>query len=75
MTLKAIGERLQKDQTTISKEVKRRIKVHTNSVVKRELLPKTPKSPFCMQRMLKKEPELLLLFYNENTIMANHEDF
>ena len=31
MTFKAIGERLQKDQTTISKEVKRHIKVHTNS--------------------------------------------
>ena len=47
MTYKAIGERLQKDQTTISKEVKRHIKVHTNSFVKREgCCPKLLKAPF-----------------------------
>lgn len=47
MTFKAIGERLQKDQTTISKEVKRHIKVHTNSFVKREdCCPKLLKAPF-----------------------------
>lgn len=36
MTFKAIGQRLGKDQTTISKEVKRHIKVHTNSFVTKE---------------------------------------
>lgn len=47
MTFKEIGERLQKDQTTISKEVKRHIKVHTNSFVKREdCCPKLLKAPF-----------------------------
>lgn len=47
MTFKAIGQRLGKDQTTISKEVKRHIKVHTNSFVKREdCCPKLLKAPF-----------------------------
>lgn len=47
MTFKAIGERLGKDQTTISKEVKRHIKVHTNSFVKREdCCPRLLKAPF-----------------------------
>ena len=47
MTFKAIGKRLGKDQTTISKEVKRHIKVHTNSFVKREdCCPRLLKAPF-----------------------------
>lgn len=47
MTFKAIGERIGKDQTTVSKEVKRHIKVHSNSFVNREdCCPKLLKAPF-----------------------------
>ena len=47
MTFKAIGQHLKKDQTTISKEVKRHIKVHTNSFVKRDdCCPRLLKAPF-----------------------------
>lgn len=48
MTFKAIGKLLSKDQTTISKEVKKHIKVHTNSFVKKndECCPKLLKAPF-----------------------------
>lgn len=47
MTFKAIGLRLAKDQTIISKEVKRHIKVHTDSFVKREDCgPRLLKAPF-----------------------------
>jgi len=47
MTFKDIGKRIGKDQTTISKEVKRHIKVHTNSFVTRQdNCPKLLKAPF-----------------------------
>lgn len=47
MTFKAIGKRIGKDQTTVSKEVKRHIKVHRNSFVNREdCCPKLLKAPF-----------------------------
>ena len=35
VTFKTIGQRIGKDQTTVSKEVKRHIKVHRNSFVNR----------------------------------------
>ncbi len=47
MTFKAIGKQIFKDQTTVSKEVKRHSKVHTNSFVNREdLCPRLRKAPF-----------------------------
>ena len=47
MTFKAIGKQIFKDQTTVSKEVKRHIKVHTNSFVNcEELCPRLLKAPF-----------------------------
>jgi len=47
MTFKAIGKRIGKDQTTVSKEVKRHIKVHSNSFVNREdCCPQLMKAPF-----------------------------
>jgi len=49
MTFKVIGKRIGKDQTTISKEVKRHIKVHTN------------KSTVRLQRVPKQKPQLLSL--------------
>lgn len=55
ITFKAIGKRIEKDQTTISKEVKRHIKVHTNSFVTRDdICPKLLRAPYvcngCMNR-------------------------
>lgn len=47
MTFKAIGERIGKDQTTISKEVKLHGKTYTNSFTKTdECCPKLLKAPF-----------------------------
>lgn len=47
MTFKAIGKLIGKDQTTVSKEVKRHIYVHTNSFVKTdEVCPYLLKAPF-----------------------------
>lgn len=47
MTFKEIGRRIGKDQTTVSKEVKRHIKIHTNSFVKRDdCCPHLLKAPF-----------------------------
>lgn len=47
ISFKDIGKRIAKDQTTISKEVKRHIKVHTNSFVTRQdVCPKLLKAPF-----------------------------
>ena len=47
MTFKAIGQRIEKDQTTVSKEVKLHGKVHTNGFTKTdECCPKLLKAPF-----------------------------
>lgn len=47
MTLKAIGRRLGKSPTTVSREIKRHIKLHTNSFVKSDKqCPKLLKAPF-----------------------------
>lgn len=47
ITFKDIGKRIGKDQTTVSKEVKRHIHTHTNSFVTRqEVCPKLLKAPF-----------------------------
>ncbi len=47
MSFKAIGQRIGKDQTTISKEVKLHGKVHTNSFTQtEECCPKLLKAPF-----------------------------
>lgn len=47
VTFKTIGQRIGKDQTTVSKEVKRHIKVHRNSFVNREdCCPRLLKAPF-----------------------------
>ena len=47
MTFKAIGRRIGKDQTTISKEVKAHLQRHTNSFVKTEAVcPRLLKAPF-----------------------------
>ena len=47
ISFKDIGKRIGKDQTTVSKEVKRHIKMHTNSFVKRQdICPKLLKAPF-----------------------------
>lgn len=48
MTFLAIEEHLEKDPTTVSKEIKRHIKVHTNSLAQREDLgPRLLKAPSC----------------------------
>ncbi len=47
MTFKAIGQRISKDPTTISKEVKLHLETHHNSYVKTEgVCPKLLKAPF-----------------------------
>lgn len=47
MTFKAIAKRIGKDQTTVSKEVKKHLKVYTNSFTKTdECCPKLLKAPF-----------------------------
>lgn len=47
LTFKAIGERIGKNQTTISREVKIHMKPHTNSFVRTdEVCPKLLKAPF-----------------------------
>ena len=47
MTFKAIAQRIEKDQTTVSKEVKRHGKVHANGFTKTdECCPKLLKAPF-----------------------------
>ena len=47
MTFKAIGQRIGKDQTTVSKEVKLHGKIHTNGFTKTdECCPKLLKAPF-----------------------------
>ena len=47
MTFKAIGERIGKSQTTISREVKIHMEAHTNSFVRtEEVCPKLLKAPF-----------------------------
>lgn len=47
MTFKAIGKRIHKDATTVSKEVRKHIKVHTNSYTNTEsCCPKLMKAPF-----------------------------
>lgn len=47
MTFKAIAQRIEKDQTTVSKEVKLHGKVHTNGFTKTdECCPKLLKAPF-----------------------------
>lgn len=47
LTFKAIGQRIEKNQTTVSKEVKLHGKVHTNSFTKTdECCPKLLKAPF-----------------------------
>ena len=47
MTFKAIGERIGKDQTTVSKEVKKHFEIYTNSFCKTdECCPKHLKAPF-----------------------------
>ena len=47
MTFKAIGERIGKSQTTISREVKIHMETHTNSYVRTdEVCPKLLKAPF-----------------------------
>ncbi len=47
MTFKAIGKRIGKDQTTVSREVKRHLRSHTNSYVKTtEACPKLLRAPF-----------------------------
>ena len=47
MTFKAIGQRIEKDQTTVSKEVKLHGKVHANGFTKTdECCPKLLKAPF-----------------------------
>jgi hypothetical protein len=47
MTFKAIAQRIEKDQTTVSKEVKPHGKVHANGFTKTdECCPKLLKAPF-----------------------------
>ena len=47
MTFKAIGERIGKNQTTVSREVKIHMQTHTNSFVRsKEVCPKLLKAPF-----------------------------
>ena len=47
MTFKAIGERIGKDQTTVSKEVKKHFEIYTNCFCKtNECCPKHLKAPF-----------------------------
>ena len=47
MTFKAIGERIDKDQTTVSKEVKKHFEIYTNCFCKtNECCPKHLKAPF-----------------------------
>ena len=47
MTFKAIGERIGKSQTTVSREVKIHMQTHTNSFVRsKEVCPKLLKAPF-----------------------------
>jgi IS30 family transposase len=47
MTFKAIGQRIGKDQTTVSKEVKKHLEIYTNSFCKTdECCPKHLKAPF-----------------------------
>ena len=47
MTFKAIAQRIEKDQTTVSKEVKLHGKFHTNGFTKTdECCPKLLKAPF-----------------------------
>ena len=47
MTFKDIAKRIGKDQTSVSREVKRHLQIHTNSFVKtEEPCPKLLKSPF-----------------------------
>lgn len=47
MTFKAIGKRIGKDKTTVSREVKRHLHAHTNSFVKTdEVCPKLLKAPY-----------------------------
>ena len=47
MTFKAIAQRIEKDQTTVSKEVKLHGKVHANGFTKTdECCPKLLKAPF-----------------------------
>lgn len=54
MTFKAIGQRIKKDQTTVSKEVKLHEKVHANGFTKTdECCPKLLKAPFVCKVALK----------------------
>lgn len=55
MTFKAIAKRIGKSQTTVSREVKARFVVHTNSFVKtEEVCPKLLKAPFVCNKCEKR---------------------
>lgn len=67
MTFKAIGRRIGKDQTTVSKEVKAHLQTHTNSFVQSDLpCPRLLKAPFvcngCEQRSRSSCPHVRQLY-------------
>ena len=60
MTFKAIAQRIEKDQTTVSKEVKLHGKVRANGFTKTdECCPKLLKAPFVCNGCPKRNPQQL----------------
>ena len=68
MTFKAIGKRIGKSQTTVSREVKAHLQAHTNSFVRtEEVCPKLLKAPFCV--MVVKKGVAVVVHINDKCIL------
>lgn len=69
MTFKAIGRRIGKDQTTISKEVKAHLQSHANSFVKTDQpCPHLLKAPLCV-RDVSERAEATVLTLAKSTLL------
>lgn len=77
MTFKAIGKRIGKDPTTVSKEVKAHLQTHTNSFVKSDLpCPLLLKAPFvcnCCQKRHRSSCSHVRQIYTAKKAQADYE--